>query len=185
MKQELDSDKSRKIESEQIFNCALEFDYSQQLLLREFGKNEFETLSPLVSMQVFTLELYFKCLLHIISGNLKKTHELKRLYDTLPVKDQTAITKSFNQDLHISRIRQSRKTLTKKYPLRKQDSYKITDILTDANEAYQKFRYSFEKNTGVVRGMYPIIDSVRERIFEYKPEWRNKPIPSNHVSYKF
>lgn len=172
---------------ENIFAIAVEYDYSANLLLRNFGNNKMVAMNPILFNQAFALELYFKCLIYLTKGKkASKTHELKKLYSQLNKKDKTQIELIFESKVFIKRIKKGARQLRGRrretnFKPKPNFSYEIEEILTFSNFSVIEHRYPFDSASKRYYGINYLTQAVLEYIIQLKPDWKSKTEPLNLI----
>jgi hypothetical protein len=157
------------IDPKTVFNTAEVYRASSIVLAGLIGRGMPHFMFPMVTCSAFSLELHLKCLVLIEGRNARKEgHNLKDIFSKLSLESKQKIRNGYEQSRASDRAKFA---AIKGIPPRPPDDFEF--VLNASSKAFEKFRYAYEgiveNQTGWLAG--PIIDSVRARILELKPEW--------------
>jgi HEPN domain-containing protein len=127
---------------------------------------EMDFLDPYVVNAAFSLELYLKVLLYFEKNIWRdNTHNLKRLFDELPKDSKTKINNDFL--VLCLCLSDSRDIIRKETPFKKFD-WNLNELLLNSSNAFEAYRYAFEKKQGWFAGFWELRTALINRIDELR-----------------
>lgn len=135
---------------------------------RILEKADSQLASPNVVLRAFATEAYLKCLLTLRKKHFPPDHDLKRLFDLLPLDDKNLIEEEWNKYTfpNLSKAASTAPTgITVANSLRQ--------ALKLSSSAFKDFRYRASGNKYWYLGSFPM--QVRHRVFTIHPDWENSP----------
>ena len=161
------------IDPHAIFIQASAFELATLELVQLFKQGSRELEAPFVVNSALSMELYLKCLLHIENKPTQaRGHEFVKLFGRLTPQHRTEIANHFEQEklrhpvlLSIFAAERAGRISALQWG--------INDVLIRSNEAFEKWRYSYELpiNNMVYAGVQPVRDGVRKVILQIHPRW--------------
>ncbi|MBN2746519.1 MAG: HEPN domain-containing protein [Bacteroidales bacterium] len=148
-----------KEQSYKIFLQARRFEDSAGLLFKEGASDPNKYYIPACVMAAFGLELYLKSIQQFEKGTIKKTHNIKDIFDELTDESKDKIRINFKDDV----LRNPPHNIK---DIEKKSGVKITDdfdsVLSDISRLFVDFRYIFEQKNEAKSFMY--IENLRKVI---------------------
>jgi hypothetical protein len=139
---------------------------------------------PLIVLDALTSELFLKCLICIETGDTPRGHNLERLFNQLSKATRTRIQSYW--DSEISTRRREKWDNFERVGLKV--SRDLPTALANGNNAFERYRYSYEGNTQDLHYYLEDLPPLLERlILEMKPEFeafRRGPLPSQQMLHQ-
>lgn len=136
-------------------------------------------LEPLIVLGALTTELFLKCLICIErpDSTPPRDHNLKRLFDELSDTTRTRIRNLWDNDVVARRCKDWDRVETFGLKVARD----LPSALAKGDEAFQRYRYSYEGNTDGLHYYLEDLSALLENvILELKPEleaFRRAPLP--------
>jgi hypothetical protein len=164
---------TKTIDPQQIFDTAEGFREACRIF-NAAAQQGYRVITLVMAVNAsFALEAYLKCLLFLEQGTFPKTHDLKKLFYTLPTQTQAELTKA--HDPHVANnilLQDAKKKGTK---------IDLDSLLESGKDSFVYFRYAFEgKAQGISFALNGLSTCIRERILVLHPHWK-KPDFSQQV----
>jgi len=128
-----------------------------------------ELIVPRTVLLAFSLELYLKCIITLEGKEYIGIHHLEKLFSELEGDTQTVIKACYNQ-----RNGNAAAAALEYKKLGISVSHDFESALSLSSNAFQKFRYAFEKPSEMFGWMADdILQCVRATILARNPDWAN------------
>jgi len=152
-----------------IFETATNFEAASLALNEKMQKREHYLvtyLAPYFTLNAFSIELYLKCLYAIENGKHAPTlHNWDKLFDMLSDESKNKIESTYDNNVKNTKEIQ---TLLKFVPDAKVD---LINALQEMSGAFVKWRYVYEGNITGYPTATALIDALKTRIKQLKPNW--------------
>jgi hypothetical protein len=125
---------------------------------------------PGVTLEAFSLELYFKCLLRIDGHVITREHDYRRLYNPLGVVRQATITKYFKE---FAKASSTVAVIRARKPPAPYDPDNIDSVIDFSKDAFESFRYIYEPEKAKTSNYVAadVRQAIRKLILELNPNW--------------
>jgi len=151
-----------------IFNSASSFDWASVAVIEKSDQtNDVGTfMAPFVTLSAFSIELYLKCIYTIEYGkDAPYQHDLDKLFSKLT--DESRVVIRMFYDMFVEKDVVVNAMLVQ-VPEAKID---LDSVLKESGKAFEKWRYSYQRNITGFPASRPLIQALRARIQILKPEW--------------
>lgn len=138
----------------------------------KFDRTEWHRIMPMVVLQAFAVEMYFKCLYELTTGSSPGVHDFLKLYNGLPATTQIDLNRAYERrrklDLFHLGVERDRPG----------DGYDLASVLQRSKDAFVYHRYIYEVRTGTTNtsDLGVLLEPLRDLIFQRRPDWA-KPGP--------
>jgi len=130
------------------------FRLSARLLFEEVLQGKSRLAFGFAVLAAFSVELFLKCLLVIEAGQCPETHNLQKLFAQLKRETRNELRKK--HDAHAER---------------KAEFGTLEELLEQGQDAFERFRYSFEKGEETGFSLNLLGEVVRQKIIGLRPDW--------------
>ena len=137
---------------------------------------------PAIVIGALTIELFFKCLACIETGEAPWGHNLKELYDALSPETRARIQRDWDTDILVHRKNEWDEI---EKGLGRQIARDLPSALAAASKTFERIRYSYEGNTVDLQYfLHDLPQLLGQVILELKPEWTGlrrayRPLPAS------
>jgi hypothetical protein len=126
---------------------------------------------PVIVITALTIELFFKCLVCIETGNVPRGHRLRDLFEKLSLQTKSHIQAEWDDSIATHRAKEWDNleklmgvTIARDLP----------SALATGNESFERIRYSYEGKTESVQFYLQDLPQLLGRtILSMKPEWKS------------
>jgi hypothetical protein len=130
---------------------------------------------PAMVIGALTIELFFKCLVCIETGEVPRGHYLGELYEGLSAATKDRIRQTWDNDIVPYRAQEWDRI---EAALGQRIIRDLPGALAAANRSFERIRYSYEGNTADVQYFLQDLPQLLGRvILEMRPEWRGLQRP--------
>jgi HEPN domain-containing protein len=130
------------------------FRLSARLLFEEVLQRKKRFALGFAVLAAFSVELYLKCLLLIEARQYPETHNLKKLFAQLKPETKSELRKK--HDARAERVA---------------ELGKLEELLEQGQDAFERFRYPFEKGEETGFALNWLGEVVRQKIISLHPDW--------------
>ena len=132
------------------------FRLSARLLFEEVLQGKTRFALGFGVLAAFSVELFLKCLLVIEAGQYPETHNLKKLFAQLKPETRNELRKKHDANAE-----------------RKAKFGTLEELLEQGQDAFERFRYSFEKGEETGFALNLLGEVVRQKIISLHPDWES------------
>lgn len=133
---------------------------------------------PAMVIGALTIELFFKCMACIETGQVPRGHHLRELYDALSDQTRARIQRTWDNDICVYR---KAEWDANEAAIGEKVIRDLPGALTAASKSFEKIRYSYEGDTeGLQYFLQDLPQLLGRVILEMRPEFqsvRRKPLP--------
>lgn len=157
-----------------IFVCAVAFNHAAEVLLAAIEvrrasppvPTSIPGIIPVIVNITFSIELYFKCIVALETGNHPWGHDLAKLFNDISASRQARI-----ETLYAEAFNECPELVEDRNQAANKADFDLRPVLQQASRAFEEWRYRFENPAITSYPTFPVRYAAHKAVLELKPEW--------------